>query len=371
MDPLFNCLAPIFILKSDADQLEQIATSVALQLGDRVFLLTAAHVTDQRNDGLLHIPTSSGIEEVLGTFVSLELPRTGQREDDKVDVAYIELELELGLKLTKKVTPLNRKNLSLFDLYLEGDLYTFAGFPWRKTKITKDNTASTTLTTYSGEAVSEKRYKALGYSPAYHTVIKFRRKKSVSISSGVRNTAPLPHGISGGGVFSWQKDLAQAPREPELRCTAVGHTYKAREHLLIGTRLCVYLAMIEQSHPDLLHSAGEGFNPEAIMMGIVWYLRDEWDELMQDFDDAESMPNSWEEWRNKAEEGIEEMAIRGKIPLPIEVNAAEIREFCIQQNLKNNGYTRSSLINAKMAEQLSGFKIDRSNMNHPEEYKKS
>lgn len=370
MSPLFDCLCPVFLLKPDADRLEQVATAVALELGSKIFLLTAAHVTDHEDEGVIYVPTGTGIEPIAGNVVSLALPRTGRREDDKVDVAYIELDDDLGQALAKEITPLKREDLALFDFYLGGDLYTFAGFPWRKSKLTR-NTASTTLTSYTGEAVSEARYKALGYSPAYHTVIAFRRKKSVQIRTGHRQIAALPHGISGGGVFSWQKDLAVAPREPELKCTAVGHTYKEREHVLVGTRLSVYLGMIQASHPELLQSAGDGFNPEPIMMGFVWYLRDEWDELMRDFDDAENMQSSWESWRSGAEKGIEEMAILGKIPIPIEVTAKEIREFCDQHNLKNNGYARSSLAGAKMAEQFTEFKIDRSKMEHPDEFKRA
>ena len=370
MSPLFDCLCPVFLLRPDADRLEQVATAVALELGAKIFLLTAAHVTDHGDEGIIHVPTGSGIKPISGNVVSLALPRTGRREDDKVDVAYIELDDDLGQELKKVITPLTRKNLALFDFYLDGDLYTFAGFPWRKSKLTR-NTATTTLTSYTGEAVGEARYKALGYSPAYHTVITFRRKKSVQMRTGRRQIASLPHGISGGGVFSWQKDLAVAPREPELKCTAVGHTYNQRDHVLVGTQLSVYLGMIQASHPELLQSAGDGFNPEPIMMGFVWYLRDEWGELMRDFDDAENMPASWEEWRNKAEKGIEEMAILGKVPIPIEVNALEIREFCDQHELKNNGYARSSLISAKMAELFTELKIDRSKMEHPDEFKRA
>lgn len=368
MSPLFNCLCPVFLLTPEANRIQQIATAVLLKLGDRVFLLTAAHVTDKGKDGTLLVPTATGIEPLCGKVVSLALPRTGKREDDKVDVAYVELDPDLAVELTKRVTPLSRQDLALFDFYLEGDLYTFAGYPWRKSDVTQ-NVASTQLTSYTGEAVGEARYRALGFATSYHVVIKFRRKKSVQLSTGRRLLPVLPHGISGGGVFAWQKDFATAPRKPELKCTAVGHTYNQSEHILVGTRLQVYLGMIEQSHPELLFSAGKKFNPEPIFMGFVWYLREEWEQLMLDFDDAANMQKTWEEWRHQAENGIEEMAMKGKVPLPVRVTAQEIREFCQQQGIRNNGYARSSLISAKMAEQFTGFTIDRLRMDHPVEFK--
>lgn len=347
--------------------MQQIATAVALELGGKVFLLTAAHVMDHRSEGTLYIPTKPGIEPIEGRMVTLDLPRTGSRQDDKVDVAYVELPEKLANNLSVRITPLDRKSLSLFDLYIAGDLYTFAGYPWRKSQV-KGSDVKTELTSYTGEAASQARYKTLGYSPAYHVVIQFRCKKAHNMVSGAKQTAPLPHGISGGGVFSWQKDIAKAPRTPELKCTAVGHTYLQTQHVLVGTRLNVYLGMIQQSHPEVIEKAGVGYSPEPIMIGLVWYVQNEWDELMRDFDDSDKMPKTWEEWRQKAESGIEEMAIQGKIAMPVPMTALEIRSFCSQQRLKNNGFARSNLAGVKLAQQFIQTDLEKIQINYPTDF---
>jgi hypothetical protein len=53
--------------------------------------------------------------------------------------------------------PLTRDDLALFDTLQAGDHYTSAGYPWRKSEL-KHKTASTTLTTFTGEASSPKVY---------------------------------------------------------------------------------------------------------------------------------------------------------------------------------------------------------------------
>lgn len=367
MSPRLQCLCPVFLQRADTNRLQQIATAVALRLGGKVFLLTAAHVIDHRSEGTLLIPTKDGIEPIEGRMIALDLPRTGSRKEDKVDVAYVELSESLAGNISESIVPLGREELSLFDFYLEGDLYTFAGYPWRKSEV-KGGRVKTELASYTGEAASEARYKALGYSTAYHVVIQFRCKKARHMMSGAKQIAPLPHGISGGGVFSWQKDMAKAPKAPELKCTAVGHTYLQSQHVLVGTRLNVYLGMIQQSHPEVIAEAGIGYSPQPIMMGIVWYARSEWDELMRDFDDANNMSDTWEEWRQGAESGIEEMAIRGKVAMPVPMTAQEIRDFCFKQKLKNNGYARSTLASAKMAEQFIQIDLNKVILDHPAEF---
>ena len=368
MSSALECLCPVFLQRTDSEEMEHVATSVAITLADRVFLLTAAHVLDHRNDGVLYIPTKIGLEQLIGRMISLEVPNLKSRDDDKVDAAYVELDESLASNLDDSIRPLQREEIALFDFNLENDLYTFGGFPWRRTKISRSR-ARTELVTFTGELVGEARYKSLGYSLSQSIIVKFRRKKARQMQSGQMQVAPLPHGISGGGVFRWQKDFGMTERDPELKLVAVGHTYLQRQHVLVGTRMPLYLGLIERSHPEVLASAGPKYNPEPILMGMVWYIRDEWDELMSDFADARNMPDSWEEWRNKAEEGIEELSIAGKLAIPIEVTAEEIRDFCKHQELTNNGYSRSSLAGFKMAEHTLERELVKVKAEHPAEFR--
>lgn len=357
MTPRFDSLCPIF-LEARGKRPEQIGTAVVLQLAAATFLLTAAHVTDedQDNSGLL-IPHKGGLHGVSGTITSIGLPRTGQRKDDKLDVACIRLDQDVAYGLDPGIIPLQREDLALMDSIHSGDVYTFGGFPWRKTDA-KGRVLTTELCSYTGEAADQDIYKRLGYSRAYHVLIRFRRKKSVSFVTGHRKIAPLPHGISGGAVFAWQKDIVQNPRQADLRLCAIAHTYLEQEDILVGTRIGPYLAMIERNWPKLIHEAGSGYNAEPICGAFVGYRREEWKQLLEDFDDAANMHRTWQEWRHAVEHGVEEMTKKGSIMFIVELSAAEIREFCRNLNVPNTGRYRAELAQVRMAESLLGRRID-------------
>jgi hypothetical protein len=369
MSPRLDSLCPIFLHRSGRDFLEQIGSAVLLKISDEVLLLSAAHVLEQHSEGILSVPCRHSIRTVQGTLIAVGLPASGRRVDDRVDIACIKLDRVIANDLDPMLRPLDRCDLALFDTLRSGDHYTFAGYPWRKSEF-KQNVACTTLTTFTGEASSPEVYQRVGYSPNFHVVIRYRRKKSISFRTRRREMAPLPHGVSGGGVFSWQKDIIQNPREPELRLCAIAHTYLANESLLIGTRLGPYLALIEHNWPEMLEGEGVAYLPRPTMMSVVWYKQDEWNQLRRDFADAAEMPSSWEEWRHRAEELIEKLSISGLLPIPVELSVAEIRDFCQQQNLKNVSHARSELASIRFAESTLGIRVDSSKLQFPIEFKR-
>jgi len=368
MSPRLDSLCPIFLQHSGSQELEQIGSAVILKIGGELILLSAAHVLDQRIAGSIAIPCARSIRAIAGDLASLGLPRSGLRADDRVDIACVRLDPGIAIDLHPRLRPLTRADLALTDSLETGDHYTFGGYPWRKSDCRK-GIATTTLTTFTGEAVSRDVYNRLGYSPQFHVAIRYRRKKSVSFRTGRREVAPLPHGVSGGGVFAWQKDIIQNPREPELLLCAAAHTYLANEALLIGTRLGPYLAMIDRNWPELLEAEGKAYLPHPTMMSIVWYKREEWGELMRDFVDAAEMSPTWEQWRHRAEELIEKLSISGLLPIPVDVSAAEIRDFCQVHRLKNVSHARGELASVKFAKDTLGLPIDSSKLHFPIEFK--
>ena len=154
-----------------------------------------------------------------------------------------------------------------------------------------------------------------------------------------------------------------------MRLCAIAHTYLANESLLIGTRLGPYLALIERNWPELLKGEGVAYLPRPAMMSVLLYKQDEWNELTRDFEDASEMSPSWQEWRHRAEELIEKLSISGILPIPVELSAAEIRDFCQQQGLKNVSHARSELAGIRLAESTLGVRVDPSKMQFPIEFK--
>gem|GEM_PF-6251577 len=127
--------------------------------------------------------------------------------------------------------------------------------------------------------------------------------------------------------------------------------------------------MIDRNWPELLEAEGKAYLPHPTMMSIVWYKREEWGELMRDFVDAAEMSPTWEQWRHRAEELIEKLSISGLLPIPVDVSAAEIRDFCQVHRLKNVSHARGELASVKFAKDTLGLPIDSSKLHFPIEFK--
>jgi hypothetical protein len=62
--------------------------------------------------------------------------------------------------------------------------------------------------------------------------------------------APLPHGMSGGGIYAWTEEgLKLSP--VRLPLVGIANAYIPERSLLIGTRLHVFVGCIFHNQPDL------------------------------------------------------------------------------------------------------------------------
>jgi hypothetical protein len=138
----------------------------------------------------------------------------------------------------------------------------------------------------------------------------------------------------------------------------IAHTYVESKQLLVGTRINTYLACIFRNNPRLAQLEAEHVSEASIPMilGIAWYRRDQWAQLLSDFADARHMHKTWDEWRRAAENGIEQLSRRGRIIYPVLLDAEEITRYCHERGLPNIGKTRLRLVN----ERLSKLFLERS-----------
>lgn len=358
MGDIFDSICPIFLDRNE-DVVEQVGSGVLVLVSDTVFLLTAAHVVDWSSQGALCIPSNAGIVPIEGSVVSIETKRGVARSKDKIDLAYYKLTKSLASNLHQSLWPIERNYLWLTDNTLDDDVYTFSGFPVNKSK-SKEETVSTELFSYSGHAAIDEKYENLGYDKDTNIVIDYRIKTSVS-PGGVKINPPHPRGISGGGVFRWPKDVGHRSQELRRSLVGIAHTYLKQHNCLVGTRLDLYYRLIEQNNPHLFPAAPKHTeSPDRtipLFLSVVCYRKEEWPLLMSQFADADHMQNSWNEWRQAVENGIEQMRRKNVLMMPIELTADEIMKYCSSNNLPNTGRTRADLAGRRLAEILREEKV--------------
>jgi hypothetical protein len=338
-------VCPVFIERPTSGVIEQIGSGVLAEIQGELFLLTAAHVTDYEHIGRILIPGIQGLIAPHGYFAHLAIAAGSKRLDDNLDIAYYRLDQAILNELHPRFKPLKREDVALFDSLTEGDIYSFSGYPHRKSRI-RGNRIETEIFSYTGCAVDDKTYQKLGYDPRMHVVIRFERKHAYA-RDGFRITPPLPHGISGGGVFAWRKDAFLSGDAEERRLVGIAHTYHTAQNCLVGTRLNAYVSCIFRNNPALAPQT-ESSSIIPMITGMAWYRQDEWARLKREFDDTDHYPTTWREWRQKAERGIDELLARGQIISPVGLSADEIQNFCIARKLANVSRTRIRLVNEKL-----------------------
>lgn len=279
-DESWDELCPIFL--EDNDVFIQIGTGVLINIFDRIYLLTAAHVIDElykTESAQLLVPTTNGFEYIMGTLYHRHLKENENRDDDKIDFSFYELSEEMIDLLHECLIPLNENMIELkekyvseieipanlpkskdmsrflrsvennnikisndtineFKKFLYGQIITFAGYPYTKSK-KKGDVHSSEIAYYYGHSVSENVYEKFYYD-SFTQIISEHGKTGVMNSTFELITAIKPQGISGGGVYK----LIQTDKGLDRLLIGIGHTHKKKDHLFIGTNITFCLEMI-------------------------------------------------------------------------------------------------------------------------------
>lgn len=234
--PLARLSPAILVLRAGGRV--EIGSSTLVRLGDRFLLATAAHNVDDVPDGELRIVPSG-----LSAHSSLPfLRRSRQRRGDPADVAWIELAAE---------TVANR-GLGFVDLAgIGGRLdvgercFLVQGYPAQRVLLPPRDgipvRAMAFVTTATGSRDGDV---VVHYPPPGGTA-----------AGG--DDAPYPHGISGGGIWSWPGEQATTGELDGARLVAIARGWRRIRGTLHGTPVEAWLARVTTELPELRRVVAE------------------------------------------------------------------------------------------------------------------
>jgi hypothetical protein len=245
MDQL-DSVCPIFCEK-EGERLCQLGSGVLIEFRGYGFLLTAAHVIDELEEGYLLVPHADGeIRSIEGSFSYVK--PSGNRSEDFLDYGYFKLDNEFLAGLKEHFYFVKEHEMGVKKFYADNELFSFVGYPYRKSNVSGGR-ASTESFAYGTYHSDQSEYKRLGFPIDANIVTKFNRKNSFNPKVKRVELPVLPHGISGGGVFIWPMDATEIPPK-NRKLVGVGHTWK-KEGYFIGTRVEIYLEAILRNNPSL------------------------------------------------------------------------------------------------------------------------
>ena len=288
-------MCPIFI--KEENHYEHIGTGVLLNIWNKTYLLTVAHIIDfiyEKNEEL-YLPNNEGsFIKIEGKLFHNPLVYKQDRDDDKIDFSYFELSEQMVFNIIERFKPLVEKQICLttdfsFNTltkrvrndkrkrtsivhneikeglkninFLSEDevkkyndvaiktIITFAGYPLNKS--TRQNgIVRGEIVYYHGGAVNQKVYRDEALDENTHLISEFGRAGSYKEDICFSNF-PKPQGISGGGVYRIIRTADGFDRE----LIGIGHTYIAKKHLFIGTNIkhCLYIIKNKKLMPYEVH----------------------------------------------------------------------------------------------------------------------
>ncbi len=342
-------IIPIII---NEDKPEHIGSGILLKIKETVFILTAAHVVDDTVQNILLIPTTEGLIKFEGIVTNFEVPFNETRENDIIDIAYFKFDSTWKYEFNLNLKPINIEDINISDIAYETDIYSFIGFPYRKSKI-KDGEFIGNLYKYTGGYISHDSFQKNFFNKEANIVINFNRKKMTDNNK----ILPLPHGISGGGIFVPPKDKHQ-DSEGKLKLVGITHTYLENKNIMIGTSINFLISSLLQFNSDLCFDIDflkENYTNQSktpLIMGFAYYKEEQWNEIRHIMIDKDIMVEDWNVWRLTLERGISEHFNKGKQVIRIVLDINELKEHSRKYNTPLNGKTRTGLVNLKLSKMV-------------------
>jgi len=230
-------------------QPEQSGTGILLHIGDRHFLLTAAHVLDDTEDYDLFIPSNRS-----GALIPLEgdsfksVAPGGNREDDLIDIAVVSLKPQTVDEIGSD-SFLSISMVDVDDIGEQGATYIAMGYPGKKNA--KANWGKRKYKripiSYTANILPEEKLSGMGLRRASHLLISFKKRHSRN-DAGRDITAPDPDGMSGGPL--WRLNT-YSDEKPSSRLVGILIKWCTEVGGILTVRLPILLTAIALHCPEL------------------------------------------------------------------------------------------------------------------------
>ncbi|TGM68661.1 hypothetical protein EHQ94_07055 [Leptospira meyeri] len=226
----------------------QYGTGVLLEIENRYFLISAAH-TILDESPKIYLPFGDEVKHVGGNIVGTKLPASGFRNDDRIDLASLELQDSLIDDLKKYFTFIKIENTGLFLSPKEKYIYIITGFPHNKTKIIRNESIKSSSFSYFNSNLLNNNEKYIKTKTKFHShlLMEFDKKQIIN-SEDVQIKTPKLDGMSGCGFWCIPNLLPNNLNELPLLLAGIFIEHHESENVLVGTRIHIILELLRQEY---------------------------------------------------------------------------------------------------------------------------
>ncbi|MEN0050982.1 MAG: hypothetical protein AAF806_28210 [Bacteroidota bacterium] len=79
-------------------------------------------------------------------------------------------------------------------------------------------------------------------------------------------------------------------------------------------------------------------------IGIGYYRKEDYEEILRISSDRERMNDTWEEWKKKKEKTVRNLKLAGVTPIDVLVLPRDLEIYCYEQGLKIDGAARAQYV---------------------------
>jgi hypothetical protein len=191
------------LLFKDVDDFPSpLASCIFVKFGNSYFLITAAHVYDEGPSDLFIILPDKEIT-IGGELASTRLPVSGDRKDDKIDIAFIKIQDDIVNDISQRFKFIEIEEVGIsHELQFNHNYFVF-GFPatrpTHKMKMLKN--IPTKIFSFWTSPLSAENYLKTKFKPHQNILLRFNKKEVFNKATNIKQKAPDIEGISGCGLW--------------------------------------------------------------------------------------------------------------------------------------------------------------------------
>ena len=193
----FNCTCQLFY------KAKPIGSGVFIEIDNNNYLVSAAHVLEPEFVEKMTIPNGEFLIEIQGTLVVTEIPKGGEREDDKIDLGIVKLTEDCSKEIENRFRFLTITDIDSEHVELKSHQYMFCGYPVETTIVKNMEMAINPTPLKVRTKILRKEFQKI---PAYTTgskwILDFDRSRQFNISKQEEESPPHPKGVSGAGLWT-------------------------------------------------------------------------------------------------------------------------------------------------------------------------
>lgn len=221
-------------------------TGIFLQIQGRFFLVSASHVLDDFEDLVLPLENGENLFKPGGVTYINEF--SGNRDDDPIDIGFLELDEESVEKIKISYRFLGEDDLAINHKFENQPYYTFLGYPTTLFKFSQSSNSFNSFPLFQfSTPIQDNEYLKFNRNLNFNVVTSYEKKRAYNLRIEKFAFGPDLHGISGCGLwFTDPMDIFGQIKRPKLTAIMTDWPIKDRTKV-IGTRIDVLTESLREN----------------------------------------------------------------------------------------------------------------------------